>query len=325
MIKFSIVVPCYNHFEKMEKCLKSLENQTFKDFEIIFVDDKSQDDLLERLTDYKKNSKLNMTILENKKNLGPGPSRNRGIESAVGKYITFLDADDYIAENTLEVINEVIGNENPECIIFDYFFETINKKLIHQKSYLKNESGIISKENAMIHSTGSTWCKVYLTDIIKNNEVKFPELMRSEDMVFNKFAISNCERIYYLDKPLYYYVINDKSIMNTSETLSIENSSKAVEMIEKELGEKFQSQVEAIFIKEYFYGIIVTLVKLKKSNKEILEHIEKCERKHPKLYENLVINNMTKFQRICMKLAQKRHIIILKLVVNLKEFIKKVM
>lgn len=325
MIKFSIIIPCHNNFEIMNRCLKSLENQTLKDFEVIFIDDKSKDDLLEKLYKYQEKTKLNMTIIENEVNLGPGPSRNKGIENATGEYITFLDSDDYIEENTLEEINKIIEKENPECIIYDYCFKTKNNRTINQKSYLKDESGFIKKEDAMIYSTGSTWCKVYLTSILKENKIKFPNLMRAEDMVFNKIAISNCDKIYHLNKSLYYYFLNENSIMNTRKTLSEDILLKAMEIIEEELGKNFKEQVEAIFIKEYFYGTMITLIKMNKNNKEIKEHIELCEKKYTNLYEVSFINYMPKFQRICLKLMKKRRIIFLRIIVIIKEIIKKIL
>ncbi len=323
MPKFSIIIPCFNHFNQMERCLRSLEKQTLKDFEAIFIEDQSNDNLLEELIMYQKTALFSMKIIKNETNLGQGLSRNRGIDNAVGNYITFLDADDYFEENTLAQLANIIDKEKPECIIFDYYFETKNHRNIYQKSYLKTEDGIISKENAMIHSTGSTWCKVYLSTIIKNEAIRFPNLKRCEDMVFNKIAMSYCEKIYYYNKALYHYVMNENSIMHTKQTLSLENSSQAVAFVEKQLITRYPVVVEAIFLKEYFYANLITLVKLKKTNKQLIEHITICEKKYPHLYENTVISYMTKFQQICIKLAREKHILLLKLVIHMKEFIKK--
>lgn len=323
MPKFSIIVACYNSFDKMNKCLECLENQTFKDFETIFIDDCSTDDSYLKLDEYLNNSKLNFKLLQNEKNVGAGLTRNKGIENATGKYLTFLDSDDYFEENALEVINSIIEKEKVDCVLFDYCYKT-KKNNIYYKTVLGESEGIISKSNALIYSTGSTWCKVYLLENIKKYKIEFPNLKRNEDFVFNKIAIANSDSFYYLEKTLYNYVEYHSSLMNNKELSTEENAIKGFEMIEKKLKDSFPKEVEALFIKEYFYSTTMTLIAKKNKVKDIKNHIKKCEQKYPNIYKNESIKRLSKIQKSFIILAKRKLVFLLKILVFLKQIIKKI-
>ena len=108
MPRFSVVIPVYNSYNLLEKCLETLEEQTYKDFEVVIVDDCSTDNSFEKLQNYSQDSKLNFHVFKNDKNSGPGETRNNGIRNATGEYVIFIDSDDYIETNSLELINKVI-------------------------------------------------------------------------------------------------------------------------------------------------------------------------------------------------------------------------
>ena len=101
MVKVSVVVPVYNVEKYLSKCLTSLVNQTLQDIEIIVINDGSTDGCLDIINDYKKRYPKKLKVINNK-NHGIGFSRNCGIKKARGKYITFIDSDDYISESALE-------------------------------------------------------------------------------------------------------------------------------------------------------------------------------------------------------------------------------
>lgn len=323
MPKFSIIVACYNCFSKMTKCLECLSNQTFKEFEVIFVDDYSTDDSYIKLDKYLKNSKLNYKLLKNKENIGAGLTRNKGISEATSEYIFFLDPDDYIENNTLELINNIIERENVDCVFFDYYYRT-KKNDIYYKTLSRCKEGLITKSDALVCSTGSTCCKVYLLENIKKNKVEFPNLKRNEDFVFNKIAIANSNSFYYLEKPLYSYVEYSNSLMNRKELLNEENAIKGFKLVEQKLKKDFQKEIESIFIKEYFYSITITLVEKKKSLKEIKNHIQECEKKYPNIYKNEAINNLSKFQKYFILCIRIRFLLLLKIFVIIKIFVKKI-
>jgi len=303
--------------------MECLEKQTFKDFEIIIIDDKSTDNSYEKLNTYIKNSKLSINLLSNAQNLGAGETRNNGIQKATGKYITFLDIDDYIEPDTYEQLNNVIENNDVDCIIFDYYYKT-KKTNLQQKSLLKGENGFVNKSDALIYTKGSTWGKVYLLDVIRINNIKFPNLSVNEDMVFNKIALSKCNKIFYLEKPLYHYILNESSLINQNLDLAERNARIGFELIEKKLKKEFPKEVEGIFVREYMYSGIMDLFNRKVKNKKIIEFIENSEKKYPEIYENEACIYLTKYQKLIIYFAKKRFLVGLKFLIIIKKIIQKI-
>ena len=215
MIDFSVIVPLYNCESLLESLIHMLNNQSAKNFDVIFIDDKSTDGTVLELKRLSKSINFNYTFLQNKNNLGPGLSRNKAMEKAEGKYILFLDSDDFLNTETISVLTQVVLQQNyPDAIIFDYFLVYRHNKIKCSTIPQFNE-GFISVDDAIVYSTGATWCKVYKTDIIKKNNIIFPDMRAKEDFVFNKIALSYCDNIYYKHANLYEYITNPNSVMNS--------------------------------------------------------------------------------------------------------------
>lgn len=325
MPKFSIIIPCFNSFKLMNKCLESLENQTFQDFEVIIIDDCSTDDSYQKLKEYQKHSNLKITLLKNEHNLGPGKTRNLGIEKTSGEYITFIDSDDHIENSTLEILNNVLlKDETIDCIIYNYNFIT-KHNVIKRKSINKSNSQYVDKKDVLIYANTSTFCKVYYLKNIKDNNITFPDLMRNEDFVFNKLAFSVSNKIYYCNENLYNYEDNPISLMHNQKYYNENNNMIGFELVEKYLKNRYDEELEAIFITECLYAMTLNLVGRKASRKQIKEHINNCLKKYPNLYKNENINNLNIFQRACIKATKIKSVLALKLLLKLKKIIKKTM
>lgn len=325
MPKFSIVIPCYNSFKLMNKCLECFKNQVFKDFELVIIDDCSTDDSYQKLKEYQEHSDLNITLLKNEQNLGPGKTRNFGIQKAKGEYITFVDSDDYIENSTLEILNDVLLKDKKiDCIIYNYNFVT-KHNTIKRKSINKPSSQYIDKKDALIYANTSTFCKVYCLKNIKDNNIIFPDLMRNEDFVFNKLAFSVSNRIYYCDENLYNYKDNPTSLIHNQKYYNEKNNMIGFELVEKYLKNQYDDELEMIFITECLYAMTMNLVGRKASTKQVKEHINNCLSKYPQLYKNESIKNLNTFQRMCIKATQIKSVLALRLLLNVKKIIKKAM
>lgn len=320
-MKFSIITPMYNSFHLMKQYFRSLEKQTYKDFEVIIVDDCSVDDSYEKLIDYKSKSSLDIIILKNDKNSGPGTTRNNGLLQARGQYVTFIDSDDYIDYNCLQEIRNVILEKNADSIIFDYYKQD-EVKNVYCSSIPNFEEGKITQNDAIANALGSTCCKVYKTEIIKINKLRFPNLMRFEDMVFNKLALPFCQNIYYLKKPLYHYINHDKSIVHNEKYLDENYAIQAFQLIEEKLRDKYPIEVEALFVKELLYTTTLTLLSKKFDNKAVISHIKYWEERYPRWYNNSNIKNFSRHQKIILKLIKYKIIIGLNLATYIRDKVK---
>lgn len=214
MSKVSIIVPVFNGENYIVECVENIKNQTFHDFELILINDGSTDE-----TD-----KLCKTISEDdkrvkyisKQNGGTWTTRNLGIENATGKYILFLDCDDYYDNRLLEKMHDSIEKNDLDLVIcgqIDVVKQkdgVIENKALPERKYYNNNKKFLN-DYIYIRSKGiaeTIWNKIYKTEIIKNNNIRFQNLKRGEDVIFNldyfKF-VNRCETI---PETLYYYRID---------------------------------------------------------------------------------------------------------------------
>ncbi|MBP3634953.1 MAG: glycosyltransferase family 2 protein [Bacilli bacterium] len=217
MPKISVIVPVYNSSKYLRQCLDSIFNQTYKDFELITINDCSTDDSLKILLEY---SRLysNMKIINNEINLGAGVSRNRGIEISNGEYIMFVDSDDYIELNTLEDAIKCAVNNSSDIVRYD-FNRVIGRKefdyRIFDPSFEGKEKSInIEKDDYLFKENSGACNKLFSRKLI--GDTRFAEGILFEDTPFTISNLFNAENIVYLKKTLYKYRFNPKSTMGSN-------------------------------------------------------------------------------------------------------------
>lgn len=253
-VMISIVIPCYNSSSNLKKGYQSLLRQNYNEFEVIYVDDCSTDNTLELLYDIKKTSPINIKIIKNERNYGPGLSRNYGIKNACGTYIMFLDSDDYLEDITLMTIGRILYKDDPDCVIFNFYQDGKKHSSMRSK---KKHTTYISQSDAIMYSRGSVCGKLYKKSIIDEFNIEFPNLMRNEDMVFNKLCMANCQKIIYLNKNLYHYEDNLDSLMHNSQLMSESDSIIGFELIEKEYQKRdLIKELSFLYLFEYKYSIV---------------------------------------------------------------------
>lgn len=206
MTDISIIVPVYNAEKYLKKCLDSLVNQTKKELEFILINDGSTDKSEEIIKTYKDKR---IKYFKNK-NQGIGKTRNFGIEKSSGKYIMFLDSDDYFSNDACEILYKEAEKEKADLIVFDYYrVEKGNLNEVKIESF--NATNIKDDPNLLLKVNLGPCNKIYKTDLIKNNDIKFEENLKYEDTLFVVKAIYNAKKIIKLNRFLHYYMIHEKS------------------------------------------------------------------------------------------------------------------
>ncbi len=208
---FSIIIPIYNSEKSLTKCLEAIKVQSFNDFEVIMVDDGSNDNSMFVCQSIVSNDYRFRVIHQD--NRGPSAARNTGLKAAEGEYICFVDSDDYVAENYLESLKKFIDNDQPDMVFFGYHrvdhkgqaFETILPPGDIQGIPLLN---MLSERNMF----GYTWIKCISRKIL--SDVIFPEDMSLfEDEVFTCHVSGNANKISVLKKALYNYVTDGNNML----------------------------------------------------------------------------------------------------------------
>lgn len=203
MPKVSIIIPVYNVEKYIERCIDSVLTQTFKDFELILINDGSKDHSLKIMNNYKKDARV---IIIDQENQGPAKTRNRGIKEAKGKYIMFIDSDDYIDEDYIENYYDTLKEDDYDLVIGGY--QKINGNEIEFKRQL------IEGEFSKYMVTGPV-SKLYKKSFLTKNKITFLDTTASEDVYFNLLAYSKNPKIKIIDNIGYYYIYNPTSLSNT--------------------------------------------------------------------------------------------------------------
>lgn len=228
MADISIIVPIYNAEKFIKKCVDSLLNQTKKELEFILINDGSTDKTHDILKTYKDKR---IKYFKNK-NQGIGKTRNFGIEKATGKYIIFIDSDDYIEPTTCEELYNKAIKEKADVVVCDFFkvYDDGSIEDINLPSF--KTSKLKDNPNILIDINLSPWNKIYSTKLIKDNNIRFAEGIKYEDVPFVSEALDRANKIAKLDKKLNYYVIHGNS-ETTVRDKRIFDILKIVDMIRK--------------------------------------------------------------------------------------------
>lgn len=260
----SVVIPVYNAENTISMCLDSIISQTYKNLEIICVNDGSIDDSLRILKEYKKID--NRIKIINKENSGVSDTRNVGIDNCNGNYIAFVDSDDYIESNMIELMYNAIVKNKVDVVrcnanIWNKNGKKYNEDMLDLSNKKLNSTQIKNNIFRFVTTKKTIGCYTPLLMISKKKQVKFnTKLYFMEDTDFYVRLLLNCDHIYFLDKNIYNYRYNsvssskniNKCLNNIYGIIDSTNNIKSV-LKEKDL-------LSNELIKEMNYSILTLII-----------------------------------------------------------------
>ena len=207
---FSIIVPVYNVSEYLRRCLSSLINQTFKDIEIILVDDGSKDDSSAICDEYAQIDSRVKVI--HKENGGLSDARNKGLEAATGNYVIFVDSDDYIDTDACDKFLPYI-EKSYDIIIGDAYVEGGKCNLTHvvTEDVMTGETYLLRALSAELASM-AVWLNVYRREFLRDNGLNFKFGILHEDEQFTPRCLLKANTVVYSGVFFYHYIIRPSSI-----------------------------------------------------------------------------------------------------------------
>ncbi len=216
MSKVSIIVPCYNVGKYIEKCLDSLISQTFKDLDILCINDGSQDNTLAILKKYAKKDKRVKVF--NQDNMGIGAARNRGLQEVRSEYLMFCDADDWYDPKMCDTMYKTIVKEDVDFVVCKTreHFESDDlmrrAKNFHDWLNAKMLGRVVLDYASKSEIPQTLWDKIFKVEHIRKYDIKFPHLSGPEDIGFFFSYLSVSKIGYFINFTLYNHLTREDSI-----------------------------------------------------------------------------------------------------------------
>lgn len=284
--KISVIVPVYKVEKYLPKCLDSIINQTYKNLEIILVDDGSPDNSGKICDEYaEKDSRIKVF---HKKNGGLASARNAGIAVMTGDYVTFIDSDDYIKENMIERMAELRNKENADVVQIS--FEREESEFDKQCSYDACPSIIVGKENIKNYALDRIYrpeaCgKLYKTLLLE--KIRFDEKIKyAEDLEFGLRFYKNVKKALICDEKLYFYRQNNNSL--TSSSLSEGRLNEPIMLLNAAMNEKDDKSLYECIMFRYVRCSFAVMNRMVSENKG--DRYEPLREKLISLSSDIVIN-----------------------------------
>lgn len=218
---FSIIIPVYNVGKYIQRAYNSIQKQSLMQIEIIFVNDNSSDDSLKIIEGLsKKDSRIRIVNRNQTDVHGAGISRNIGFRESKGKYIYFMDGDDYLDDNTLPLLENKLEEINPDILIFGFrSLSGVDNRVTYSSSQSPNSDFININEEERVNIITDTyfnnslyvvWNKIYSRDFLVRNNIEFPNTRTAQDAFFNLIALSKVNKVRIICNHFYNYVSDRK-------------------------------------------------------------------------------------------------------------------
>ena len=323
-MKFSIIVPIYKVEKYLDKCIESILAQTYTDFELILVDDGSPDNCPKICDDWaQKDSRI---VVIHQENAGVSVARNSALKIMKGEYLLFVDGDDYIDKNLLQICYDNFSQKDVDCLIFDAVrVDEKGEKLgepFYKNSYQRrNYTFSLEQEKYKFYCNEfwtkyEIWARCYKTDIIRQNGIYFPKgVVVAEDYLWALQYLMHTTSCYYIDFLGYYYVKRENSAIDKSRSyINAESGGKITWLlynffVENELEyclSHFDRFADDVLLELAFFPIEHTEITYNLPNTTIINGIKITENKkfikkivnllHKKIKKTVVYNECREFQ-----------------------------
>ena len=294
----SVVVPVYKVEPYLEKCVDSIRNQTYSDLEIILVDDGSPDRCGEMCEAYAEEDPRIRVI--HQENGGQGAARNKGVEQARGKYLVFVDSDDWISADMIEKAVDAAERLQCDIVMFDYYFAEAEASEIREMDFPADQVMHITKNKELLFVPPAPWAKLFRREFYLKSGCRFPGHTYFEDLAVMPFLILAADRIVYMKDTLYYYRVRENSTM-TGKNYEKSCTDKLTVMDgilagfkTRSLYETYRDELEYLTFMNVYFEPSKTLVLEKADKKWLKKYKEYIFRVFPDFMQNRYISSFGK-------------------------------
>lgn len=321
-MKISLIIPVYNVEKYLHKCFDSIVKQTYKNLEVIIVNDGSTDGSDRIIEEYaEKYDNFRAFKIENR---GQGGARNYGLSIATGEYICFLDSDDYISEDCIEKLADAVKKYDCDMVACNNYDVTEDGTILNlYKNKFKNRCTNVEEEPEILFNRVSPWGKLFKKELFEG--VEFVTRKWYEDMRLTPKLCIRAKKIAYIDDALFFYVQRQGSTMNNSQAkrnLEIIEAFEDLRTFLKEEGlyGKFEKELKYMVIEHVAVATITRVVMTDAPDKKaVLRKIQEYLDTYEDLYNNPYLHYLDRNKRIILALNRKKLFGITKMLMNCKK------
>ncbi len=299
-MELSIIVPVYNMAAdgKLEYCLNSLLNQTIHDFEVIAVDDASTDQSAQILLEYAAHYPDVMKVYLSPENRKQGGAKNIGLKHARGKWIGFVDSDDWIAPDMYEKLLKKAYETGADMVACNYHLTEEHSDAIGQviRTHSEAQTGELNEEKyrLLLLDSGSMVIKIYKRRVIYDCGMEFPEHMFYEDNAIANAVVLNSKHFAYVDEPLYAYYQHSTSTVHTISMDRLHHRMEASRIMlkhAKEHGylEKYYPEIEFKFTELFYINTLFSYLQSK--GKKDIRYLKELQQEMAETFPNFQQNH----------------------------------
>ena len=277
MLGVSVIMPVYNAEKYLGEAIDSVLNQTYPDFELLLINDRSTDRSKEICLEYQKRDSRIVVLENNSENHGPGPTRNIGLDYATGDYIYFMDADDWIDHCLLQSAVHRMEETNSDLVQFGVVYEGMDGS--NPDCYVWRGKGLLTKDEIKenfsefwTENRNSLWMYLFRREKIK--AIQFENIIIGEDISFTIDVLSKAEKIAYIPKALYHY----RYVKGSTSHRWVENTVECREILwrhQLHYLKSFQGELDPLVYAQVAYDNYVWVIYLMSSNLCTLTYGEK--------------------------------------------------
>lgn len=302
MARISVIIPCYKAAGFIENCLASLEGQSYRDFDVIMVDDCSPDDTAAVVEEYKKTSALEIIYLKNEKNSGPAISRNNAIAASNAEYVCFCDSDDWYEANYLERMMAAAETNAADMVICGYKVVFADGRTIdHPVGWSLGET---ERKTVLTAPIDALWSVMVRRELALR--FTLPDLRNGEDMAILPVWAMHARSFGVVPEGIYNYLLRGDSLSNKSHLGISDSIEKSFAYTMAFYEEEYKEELEFLGVRNMIYGALLNLFKCGWETKRARAVLERFEKDFPNWSRNHYVARMPLFKRVFVKCAAKR-------------------